>query len=438
MKQNKINSQTNSEQIIQSNCSIIDILNKPPYTLPDGKCVCYSETETDQGKGIIIDHKIRSAVQLTQYDIELLDYLLEHVEEDGTIHITGSDLFDRFGRDGTVFDSLHLIDRLELMEKITNTKTKKTAYHRFRVIASPVSDGQDIKDETEISIRLYDRFVSRFINHAIPDCQISVDYVALGQEGLIGEMAKEFVDDARAKIEQDKEERPAEENEDEREEEEKEEEEDDGNDEENNDAGDTNESAEKENSQNKNNDTENIDILISVRQLNRMFNDVHNDDDFYMFEDGYLVKYRGQGKEDVVIPNGAFLIGNSAFEGSSGLKSVKIPNTVKIICKDAFKDCVNLEEVEMPLSMLQLLMSDIDFCFSGTPIAEMLKKKGLVLQKYKVEIKAKRIEAEDMEEKEEENENDKDESEEGNMDGDENENDNEKDDNGGGASTEKP
>ena len=305
MKKNKINSQTNSEQIIQSNCSIIDILNKPPYTLPDGKCVCYSETETEQGTGIIIEHKIRSAVPLTQYDIELLEFLLEHVEKDGTIHITGADLFDRFGRDGTVFDSLRLIERLELMDKISDSKTQKTAYHRFRVIASMDYEGETIKEETEITIKLYDRFVSRFIDHAIPDCQISIDYVALGQEGLIGEMAKEFVDDARAKLEKEKEERPDEEDDDE--EEEKEEE-------------------------------DPVDVLVSVRQLNRMFEDYYEED--FEVEGGVLLKYQGQ-EEDVVIPDGVYVIGNRAFEGCSGLKSVKIPNSVKVICKDSFKDCEN-------------------------------------------------------------------------------------------------
>ncbi len=425
MKTNTLNSKTNSEQSITSNCSIIEILEKTPYTLPDGKCVCYSETETDQDKGIIIEHKIRSAVPLTRYDIELLAFLLEHVEKEGTIHITGSDLFDRFGRDGTVFDSLRLIERLELMDKISDSKTQKTAYHRFRVIASPVSDGQDIKDETEISIRLYDRFVSRFIDHAIPDCQISIDYVALGQKGLIGEIAKEFVDDARAKIEQEKTERPDEENEDG----EERENEVDGNDEEINDAGDNNESDKEGNSQNKTIEDGKVDILISVRQLKRMFDDeCHDDEDFEMSDDGYFIKYRGEGG-DVVIPQGVFLIGNSAFEGCSGLKSVKIPNTVKIICKDAFKDCVNLEEVEMPLDMLKLLMSNIDFCFSGTPIAEMLKKKDLVLQKYKVTIKAEKIE--EAEDKEEGNESEK-----NDMNGDKEESGKVEDDNGGGASNE--
>ena len=166
-----------------------------------------------------------------------------------------------------------------------------------------------------------------------------------------------------------------------------------------------------------------------------MFDDDYNDDDFEMSDDGYFVKYRGEGG-DVVIPNGAFLIGNSAFEGCSGLKSIKIPNTVKIICKDAFKDCVNLEEVEMPLDMLKLIMPNVDFCFSGTPISEMLKKKDLVFKKYKVEIKAERIEVED---KEEGNENDKDENEEDEMNGDkEDDSGNDKGDNGGGASTDKP
>ncbi len=87
--------------------------------------------------------------------------------------------------------------------------------------------------------------------------------------------------------------------------------------------------------------------------------------------------------------------------------------------------------------MLKLLMSNVDFCFSGTPISEMLKKKDLFFKKYKVVIKAERIE-EAIDDNEEDNENEKDENEEEDMDGDKDDSEKEKDDNGDGASTDKP
>ena len=437
MKTDTLNSKT-AEMSITSNCSIIETLNRPPYSLISGNGVCYSYYDFD-GE-VFVEHKIKSETPLTQTDIDVLDFLLERVDSDGKIQMTGKELFDRFGRSGKVFDSVLAIKNIDILNKITHAETQRSVYHRFGVIKSftenqNCSNWQELRDDTAITITLYERFADVYLDHTISDLNLTIDDKKDDKKDADDELA-EIMSARTGKP--DEEEQPVdEENEEgeESEEEEKEEkDEEEENEEEINDAGDSNESIKEENSQNKIYENGNVDILISVRQLKRMFNDDHDDDDFYMSEDGYLVKYRGQGKEDVVIPNGAFLIGNSAFEGCSELKSVKIPNTVKIICKDAFKDCVNLEEVEMPLDMLKLMMPNIDFCFSGTPISEMLKKGGLFLEKYKVEIKAKRIEeATDNEEKEEDNE-----SEEGNMDGEKDENEKEKDDNGGGATTEKP
>ena len=450
MKTDTLNSKTNSEMSITSNCSIMSLLGRMPQGLMLTDGVTYTFIEIEKEKGLAIEHKARCRAPISPKTMRLLDYMLLNTDPDNHVRISGMELVDVFDSVENFTGHLQAIRQIEIHTRITNTETQKSIHHRFGIIESVsfddvfgCKDWGEVRPDTIIDIKLYNHFCDIFIKHIIPDYEISVDYVALGQKGLMGEIAKEFVDDARAKIEKEKTERPAEDNEEEsenEEEEEEEKEEEEGNDE-NKDAGDNNESDQEEDSPNKTNDAEPVDILISVRQLNRMFNDDHDDEDFEMSEDGYMVRYRGEGG-DVVIPQGAFLIGNSAFEGCSGLKSVKIPNSVKIICKDAFKDCVNLEEVEMPLTMLKLLMSNIDFCFSGTPISEMLKKKGLVLEKYKVEIKAQRIEAESIEAEEEEGNNDEeDDNEETDMNGDNderNDNDNEKEkgDNGGGATNE--
>ncbi len=427
MKKDKVNSNSN-EQTIKSNCSIIEILNRQPCTLPDGKCVCYSATETDKDTGINIEHKIRSAVPLTQYDIELLDFLLEHVEKDGTIHITGADLFDRFGRDGTVFDSLHIIELLELMDKISASKTRKTAYHRFRVIASMDYEGESIKDNTEITIKLYDRFVARFIDHAIPDCQISIDYVALGQKGLIGEMAKEFVDDARAKLEQENAERSAEENEDEA---------DDDSDYEDDQTEDQDEDQEDADNQ-ESGITVTLDdsqpILLSIRQLNRIYSSIPEED--YEIKYGVLLKYRGKGG-DIGIPSQVNTIGKGAFEGCSGLLSISIPETVKHIGVAAFKDCANLVEVDIPLHLLRVVMGDIGAYFGGTQFVEYLAQDGALWRRHEEVRKAMEAEeAEKEEEGKESEEDDKDGDKGGDKGGDKEENGKEEGDNGGGATNE--
>ncbi len=444
MKTNTLNSKTNLEQSIVSNCSIMTLLGQTSQGLMYTDGVTYTFIDMEKEKGLVIEHKATSRAPLSQHTLRFLDYMLLNIDPDNHVRISGSELVDVFGSVMNVIGYLQAIRQLEIHTRIINTATQKSVLHRFGIVESVsfeddfgCKEWAEVRPDTIIDIKLYDHFCDIYLGHIIPDYQISVDYVALGQKGLIGEIAKEFVDDARAKIEKEKTEKTDEENEDEEGEENEDEEgeERDEEDEEEN-AGDNDESTEEEDSQNKTNNAEPVDILISVRQLRRMFDDECHDDDFYMSEDGYFVKYRGEGG-DVVIPQGAFLIGNSAFEGCVGLKSVKIPNSVKIICKDAFKDCVNLEEVEMPLDMLKLLMSNVDFCFSGTPISEMLKKKDLFFKKYKVEIKAERIE-EAIDDNEEDNENEKDENEEEDTNGDKDDSEKEKDDNGDGASTEKP
>ncbi len=372
-----------TEQTIKSNCSISEILNRQPYTLPDGKCVCYSATETDKDTGIIIEHKIRSAVPLTRYDIELLDFLLEHVEKDGTIHITGADLVNKFGRDGTVFDSLRLIEHLGIMDKITDIKTQRAVYHRFGIIKKTVFDEEDILGD--ITVKLYDRFVSGFLVHAIPDYQISVDYVALGQTGLIGEIAKEFVDDARARLEQA--ERP-------------EDEEDDEEDDDDSDYEDDQE-EDQENADNQGGEiTVTIDdsqpILLSIRQLNRIYSSIPEQD--YEIKYGVLVKYHGKGG-DIGIPSQVSTIGKGAFEGCDGLKSISIPDTVKSIGKAAFKDCHDLVEVDIPLRLLRIVMTDIGAYFGGTQFVDYLAQDGALWRRYEEVRKA--MEEEEAEEKNE-------------------------------------
>lgn len=415
MKTNTLNSKTNSEMSIVSNCSIMTLLGMTPQGLMYTDGVTYTFVDIEKEKGLAIEHKATSRAPLSQNTLRLLDYLLLNIDPDNHVRISGSELVDVFGSIVNVVGYLQAIRQVEIHTRITNSETQKSVHHRFGIVESVSFDDvfgckewAEVRPDTIIDIKLYDHFCDIYLGHIIPDYQISVDYVALGQKGLIGEIAKEFVDDARAKIEMEKTERPDEKNEEGRDED-----------------GDNKEAAPK-------NSVKQVDdntlVLISVRQLNRIFGDDHDDE--FEIADGFLLKYHGQGG-DIVIPKSVIVICDHAFEGCAGLTSVTIPNSVKLIGKDAFKDCANLVEVDMPFYLLKSVAPCIEMFFDGTEIATLLKRDSDFWNRYAAEMKAEIIE--EAEDKEDDNGNDKDENEEGDMDGENEENGKENDDNGGGA-----
>lgn len=85
-----------------------------------------------------------------------------------------------------------------------------------------------------------------------------------------------------------------------------------------------------------------------------------NSSDFTIIA-GKLIKYKGKSA-DVVIPNDVTVIGNSAFEGCSGLKSVIIPNSVIAIGENAFFNCSELTSITIPNSVKTVGKSAFSRC----------------------------------------------------------------------------
>ena len=422
MKKNKINSQTNSEQTIQSNCSIMSLLGMTPQGLMYTDGVTYTFLDMEKEKELVIEHKARSRAPLSQHTMRFLDYMLLNIDPDNRVRISGSELVDVFGNIVNVIGYLQAIRQVEIHTRIIDTGTQKSVIHRVGIVESVsfeddfgCEEWAEVRAETIIDIKLYDHFCDIFIRHIIPDYEISNDYIALAHGGIGATVMEEIADDARAKNEREKAERLAEENEDE--------DEDEGEEEEDESDYFEDQDEDQENADNQGGGlTITIDnsqpILLSIRQLNRIYSSIPEED--YEIKNGVLLKYRGKGG-DIGIPSQVNTIGKGAFEGCSGLLSISIPDTVKYIGVAAFKDCANLVEVDIPLRLLRIVMRDIGAYFSGTQFIKYLAQDGEIWKRYEEVRKAMEEMVGEKEVGEEEEDGEEEEG-----------------DNGGGASTDKP
>ena len=398
------------DKAIKSNCSILAMLSRPPQGRTPADEVVYSHYDFDKERGIIVEHKVKCVSPLTSTAVRLLAFLIRNLDPDtNEIVITGDKLFTELGRTAELYEAIQALKRIDILNKITDTDTQWSVYHRLGIIESVTfSDGDGcadwdaVRDETSIRLKLYDRFTRVYVQHIIEDLNISLDFVALSQNGVMEDVAEELKDAANAPstgaptditdgavtddavtdgaVTDD----AVTDGDDEGFEE--------GYDEEDEEVDDTDVAVEETSIKQIDDNTL---VLVSVRQLHRIFGDEHDAD--FEIEDGVLYKYHGTGG-DIAIPKSVMVICDRAFEDCVGLTSVTIPPSVKLIGKDAFRNCTNLVEVDMPLSMLKLVAPCVEFYFSGTEIAELLKKDSWFWERYKVEIKAQRIDAADEEE----------------------------------------
>ena len=70
------------------------------------------------------------------------------------------------------------------------------------------------------------------------------------------------------------------------------------------------------------------------------------------------------GLTSITIPNGVTFIGNSAFNGCTSLTSITIPNGVTSICEGAFQNCTNLVSITIPNSLTAIKRKVFQGCTS--------------------------------------------------------------------------
>jgi hypothetical protein len=69
--------------------------------------------------------------------------------------------------------------------------------------------------------------------------------------------------------------------------------------------------------------------------------------DYFIIEDGVLLKYEGEDKE-VVVPNEVKIIGEKAFFWNVNLTNIILPFGITKIGESAFEWCISLESIVIP------------------------------------------------------------------------------------------
>ena len=170
------------EKSIKSTADIIAIVSQAPDGKTAEKGVEYRYYDTDEDKDIVVEHTITSTEPLTKKDIRLLAYLIDHVDAENNIKVTGAELFGEFGYSGKLFDSVSALQQLEMTNTIVNLDTRQSEEHRYKVIEYQTfadirasTDWDSVGEDTIIRFKLYDRFVAVYLHHDISDLYVSVD-----------------------------------------------------------------------------------------------------------------------------------------------------------------------------------------------------------------------------------------------------------------------
>ena len=105
-------------------------------------------------------------------------------------------------------------------------------------------------------------------------------------------------------------------------------------------------------------------ISITVDSNNQVYDSRNNCNTIIETSSNTLIV----GCQSTIIPNSVTSLGNSAFEGCTGLTSIEIPNSVISIDSWAFYNCSGLTAIEIPDSVNSIGTGAFSGCFSLTSI----------------------------------------------------------------------
>ena len=187
----KMNTNKNIKSL-KSDCDLIAILTQLPDRKTAEKGVEYRYYDTDENKDLVVEHSIVSAEPLTKNDIRLLAFLIEQVDADNNVRVSGAELFGEFGYSRKLFDSVDAISALEMTDSILNLATRQSEDHKFKAIEyitfadeRESTDWDSVGDDTMIRFKLYDRFVAVYLHHDITDLYVSIDDMVKVNQALV-------------------------------------------------------------------------------------------------------------------------------------------------------------------------------------------------------------------------------------------------------------
>ena len=192
----------NADKNIKSKCDLFAMLNRAPNAKTDDNGVMFQHYDMDPEGEVVVEHTITSDTPLTRADVKLLKYLLEHADGKNNVILSGTDVITVLGYSQLLFDSCDTLQQVEIRNRVIHVTSERQAEHRFGIIeyitfideTNDCSNWYEMTGQTQVRIKLYDRFCDVYLRHNIADLETSVDETVLANQKLVKAAEREVAE----------------------------------------------------------------------------------------------------------------------------------------------------------------------------------------------------------------------------------------------------